>query len=393
MESLRLAFIADRVEPYYHGGYERHVSSLASRLSRSHSVTIFTSVPSGKPQVSGGVRIGSVGPFLRYTRASGSHSIVQSAAFALSALVRLPSLKTFDFVDVLGIPYVQMPEIRVRASLEKWTWGVTIWEAWRNYAFHAGVLGPLYKAGFRASIDIASKGTHPLIVGSVRTKQSLTEGYRIDSGRVFVVPPGIDRSGIEAIQAQSDVADCVYVGRLDSYKRVRDLLLALSILRRTGVNLRCVIAGEGVELGRLRELSTRLGLNEQIQFLGYIDETRKFALLKSAKIFVLPSEREGFSITTLEAITCGACPIVACPVAADLFGTWDLVSKRADDVAYPVGDAERLAARIRLLVTDTDLRRSVVADLRSDAERFDLDNVAATYLRMIDASTHSPRNT
>ena len=381
METLKIAFVADRVAPFYPGGYERHLATLAEAIAAQHSVTVFSAVP-GRPATSSGVRYVQVSPAWSYTRARGGHSLRQASVYAASVAVRLPRMVSYDFVDVLGIPYVQMAPVQVRARWEGWRWGVTIWEAWHEYAYLDGAFARPSIAAFRAAMRTATWGEHPVLVGSTRTARALQALYHVDPRRIQWSPPGVRFPRTEAGPG-SEGPDVVFIGRLEPYKRVDDLLRALGRLRATGRSVRAEVVGVGSARAELGQVAQREGVADRVSFRGYLGETEKEALLRAAKLFVMPSEREGFSIATLEAIAAGACPLVARPAQDEQFGAGDLIAGSEEELSFPVGDSAVLASRIELLLSDGARRTALAGAVRARARRYDLDRVVGEYLRMV----------
>lgn len=84
----------------------------------------------------------------------------------------------------------------------------------------------------------------------------------------------------------------LYCGRIEAGKGCDDLLRAFERLPRKG-EVRLVLTGTDV-----------IGLPDSpdIEFLGFVDDARKRALMAGALAFVLPSRHESFSIVTLEAM-------------------------------------------------------------------------------------------
>ena len=97
-------------------------------------------------------------------------------------------------------------------------------------------------------------------------------------------------------------------GRFVKKKGFSILLEALAELKSTETNCSLQIAGDGPEFHSLKALSTELGLNENVQFLGRRNDIPN--LMKNADLFVLPSLREPFGIIVLEAMAMGT-PIIA----------------------------------------------------------------------------------
>lgn len=97
-------------------------------------------------------------------------------------------------------------------------------------------------------------------------------------------------------------------GRFVKKKGFKILLEALAELKSMDINFSLQIAGDGPEFHSLRALSTALGLNERVQFLGHRNDIPN--LMKNADLFVLPSLKEPFGIIVLEAMAMGT-PIIA----------------------------------------------------------------------------------
>ena len=97
-------------------------------------------------------------------------------------------------------------------------------------------------------------------------------------------------------------------GRFVEKKGFSILLEALAELKACDINFSLKIAGDGQESHALRALSTELGINKNVQFLGRRNDVP--SLLKNADLFVLPSLREPFGIIVLEAMAMGT-PIIA----------------------------------------------------------------------------------
>jgi glycosyltransferase involved in cell wall biosynthesis len=98
----------------------------------------------------------------------------------------------------------------------------------------------------------------------------------------------------------------IFAGRLLSNKNVDVLLRALAMIRAELPGIRCIVVGEGPERVSLEELARSLSLSANVTFLGFLpNHDDLFGLMKSSKVFVLPSEREGFGVGILEANACG----------------------------------------------------------------------------------------
>jgi len=104
--------------------------------------------------------------------------------------------------------------------------------------------------------------------------------------------------------------DLVFVGRLVSEKGVDILLDALCILARRGRSPTLAVVGDGPERPALQAQAQRLGLTDQVRFLGTQTGEDLVRILNQHRIMVVPSRyKEPFGIVALEGIACG-CAVV-----------------------------------------------------------------------------------
>jgi glycosyltransferase involved in cell wall biosynthesis len=128
-----------------------------------------------------------------------------------------------------------------------------------------------------------------------------------DRSRIKVLPCCLDREA-EALAlalplqrfAISGQLKVLFIGRLDSYKRVDWLI---SALQRLSLPWRLDVVGAGKNLAKLE----RMAMGLPVHFWGLLDETQKLERLAQAEVLVLPSDRcnEAFGIVQLEAMAAG----------------------------------------------------------------------------------------
>ena len=96
----------------------------------------------------------------------------------------------------------------------------------------------------------------------------------------------------------------LYIGRLDSYKRLDWLLEALSTLRSPW---QLAVVGDGPKRAQFELLAKRLSHQTSVHFYGRLDEAAKLHQLSLSDVLVLPSEssNEAFGIVQLEAMAAG----------------------------------------------------------------------------------------
>jgi len=132
----------------------------------------------------------------------------------------------------------------------------------------------------------------------------------------------------------------VAAGRLAEWKGFSDLINAVKILRRNRV-VRLLILGDGPLKGELQDQIDELGLSDDIQLAGYVQNPLKY--FKRADVFVLSSHVEGLPNVLVEAMMCGCTPVSTdCPT-----GPRELLQGGKYGYLVPMCDPEAMAAGIQ----------------------------------------------
>jgi glycosyltransferase involved in cell wall biosynthesis len=157
-------------------------------------------------------------------------------------------------------------------------------------------------------------------------------------------------------------------GRLAPEKGHVFLLKALRLLLDQGHELELRFAGNGPSKERLEGLVHQLGLDRQVQFLGFLNEDQIMSELRNSDLFVLPSFVEGVPVSVMEAMAVGV-PVIATNVG----GTSELVDSETGILVRPA-DPESLAEAIVRMINDSEFRKRVSVLGRQKVEtEFDVD--------------------
>lgn len=195
----------------------------------------------------------------------------------------------------------------------------------------------------------------------------------VQGEKIRVIYSGVDIASLENRPVPTERTSVPVVGMvaaLEERKGHRFLVEAAAELKREGQRLHYKVAGNGPEREKLRELAVALGLQEEIEFVGFVSDVAAF--LASIDLFVLPSLFEGLGVAALEAMAAGK-PVIATEVG----GLSELVEDRRTGLVVPPGDAHALARAIGELVSQDDLMRELGENgRRRVAERFTMERMA-----------------
>ena len=212
----------------------------------------------------------------------------------------------------------------------------------------------------------AARQATRLIAVSEHTARDLERVYAVPRERIRVVYEGVDltfrpvREGaaVEQVRQRYEIDSRPYllaVGTLQPRKNLSGLLRALRILLDGGAVLQLVLVGQaGWGTTALETELDRLALRPHVRLTGYVPDEDLPALYSGALAYVQPSFYEGFGLTVLEAMACGA------PVIAANSSSLPEVVGGAGLLVDPLRPAE-IAAAIQRLVESSYLRSQLAA--------------------------------
>jgi glycosyltransferase involved in cell wall biosynthesis len=210
----------------------------------------------------------------------------------------------------------------IRRTLESSTAVIVLSERWATWA-----------RGFAPKSHIRIVG-NPVQVPAHATPPSGAEGETKGGGRVL------------------------YLGLICDAKGSFDLLQAWARFRARVPGWRLLVGGNG-EVERFLAQAQRLGIRDDVDYLGWVSGAEKERVLSIADVFVLPSYKEGMPVSILEAMVHGAA-VIATPVG----GVPDMMVNERHGLLVDVGDADALADSLERMATLPELRERLTAQAR-----------------------------
>ncbi len=303
----KIVFVSDSIWPYNKGGKEKRLFDISTRLAQNgYDVHIFTMKwwQGEDTIVENGVILHAI--CKKYPLYSGKRrSIPQGIFFGLATLKLWR--EEWDIIDVDHMPFFPLYFaklvclIKGKKMIATWheVWGK---EYWKKYLGKMGTIAYLIE---RYSINLPDK---IISISDHTTKKLKTE---LNCKReIITIPIGVDIEKINSIKPSKKTSDLIYAGRLLSHKNIDVFLQAIAEIKKENKKIKAIIIGEGPDKKNLERLTTRLKLNNNVAFLGSIPtDSEVYSLIKSSKVFILPSSREGFGMVAIEAFACGV-PVI-----------------------------------------------------------------------------------
>lgn len=186
------------------------------------------------------------------------------------------------------------------------------------------------------------------------SRQEITEHLGVRDDRIHVVHIGADTDLFSPDPSVAQVPGrIVTTSSADvPLKGLVHLVEALAKLRTEQPDAHLVVVGKRAEDGPVAQMIERYGLGDAIRFVKGITDAELVDLVRSAQIACVPSLYEGFSLPAAEAMATGT-PLVATTGGAipEVAGT-----DGETCLAVPPGDCDALAAALRRLLGDEELR-------------------------------------
>lgn len=382
---MRIAFVYDALVPYCNGGAERRFFELATRLAARHEVHYVTWRYWGSEPtiVRDGVTLHGVGSPRPFYGDDGRRTLREMAEFA----VRLPRVLARLDVDVVDVSATPFLPVYAAWLATRWsrtplvaTWHEYWGEHWQTYLPDRPVLSRLARLAEATARPFADRR----VAVSAFTARRMATG----AGRraIDVVPNGVDLEGL-SVRPGERRSDVVFVGRLIAEKRVDLLIGAIAAVARTRPRVRCLVIGDGPEREALTALAAKFGVEANVQFVGRVADDELRRLMAGSRVFVLPSDREGYGITVVEAQAAGLVPVVT---RSELSAAPDLVRSGIDGlVVEPTVSA--VADAIDGLLGDTAGRKAMAGAARLAASTRGWDDRVADMERVY-AHVIAPRS-
>jgi glycosyltransferase involved in cell wall biosynthesis len=195
---------------------------------------------------------------------------------------------------------------------------------------------------------------------------------------LLIQPRGIDRSSFaprpKPRPSERQVVTLVTTRALKPTYGHEQMVRAMMHLQGSQPRLRLVLAGDGPDAARLRELASDLGVVDQIDFLGSIPHDQISGRLAEGSFYVSLIDHDGVSASMLEAMSVGLYPIVG---DCDAARVW--IRDGWNGTLVRENRPEPVARLIRRLTVSPELREETVrrnwllveerADLKGNSRR------------------------
>ncbi|MEA1959599.1 MAG: glycosyltransferase family 4 protein [Chloroflexota bacterium] len=205
-----------------------------------------------------------------------------------------------------------------------------------------------------------------VITVSDNAAKEIRNSFKVSHRKMRVVYNGIDTEAFRPIEGVQKEPNRIIVvaNTSDRKKGVLYLLRAMRQLRQE-MDIKLTIVDRGLPDNEYTPaLVERCGLNGSAEFTGRVTTEELAMHYNRAAVAVVPSLYEGFGLPAAEAMSCGL-PVISTTAGA----LPEVVADGESGILVPPGDHEAIAAALRRLLSDDDLRRDMGRAGRDRVER------------------------
>ncbi|KKT57915.1 MAG: hypothetical protein UX91_C0007G0188 [Candidatus Amesbacteria bacterium GW2011_GWB1_47_19] len=288
-----------------------------------------------------------------------------------------------DRLDVLWIPAHTLPVLR-KPGIKTI---VTIHGI--EYEWLPAYENALQRWYLPLSTQYAVLSAHKIIAVSEFTKRQLVERLGAEERKIEVVYEGVEtnfqfsitnfQSILKKFKLQSKKY-LLFVGTIQPRKNLERLIEAFSVLSTqcSVLNLKLAIAGKwGWNYDGVKQAPVKFGVEDQVEFTGFVDEQEKKILLQNCLVYVQPSITEGFGLPVLEAFAAGV------PVVSSSGGALGEITADSGQLFDPESAVD-MAEKLKAVVRNGKLRRELVRKGRERIKKFSWSMAAEKTLKIID---------
>lgn len=186
-----------------------------------------------------------------------------------------------------------------------------------------------------------------------------------------VIPGGIPKpdSNLKVIKKNYDI---IFIGRLEQVKRVDLLLNAIKLISTESPTLKAVLVGTGSLENELKKLTETLGINQNVEFVGYQRDV--YPWLFKSKIFVITSDSEGLPLSLMEAMTAGLPGVVS-----DVGEMGEIIVNGVNGYLVKERSAQAFADQLNELINRNEHYNKMAVAALDTAKRFEISNTSAMW--------------
>jgi len=179
----------------------------------------------------------------------------------------------------------------------------------------------------------------------------------------------IDTVTFQPLLKKSVEYDLISAGRLAPERKTKIIIKALPLVKKKFPNVKLALAGRGIEEKELKQLIHKLNLDNNVVFLGFVNQSVLNQAYNSSKIFVIASTSETQSLVTMQAMAAGL-PVIGVRAMA----LPEYLSNNHGILVDP-DNSDLLAEKIIYLLANREIREKMGQEACRFAQNFSISKI------------------
>ncbi|MDW8045475.1 MAG: glycosyltransferase family 4 protein [Nitrososphaerota archaeon] len=378
---MRIAVVTETFYPFKGGSAKRYLEVFKRIVRKGHRVDLYTARLNPDWELHEniyGIEVyRSKKVYKNFITKDGFRSLSPVIEFSMWAFHRIFEDGDYDLLEANHCPIFPAIGTWIYSKLKAQPLVMTFHEAWYNDWYNfvpKRIYAPFGIALERISVKLPDM----IIAVSNTTAKRLIRYFNIPYERIKVISNGVDLQLYDRVKVDKEQTKLIYAGRLNPHKKIDWLIEAYQLVREKYPELKLEIVGDGPLFEYYKNYVMNNGLKDCINLYGAVDDLEFVKLLKSSWIYVLPSIREGQSITVLEAMAAGTPQVV---VDVEGSGAGELVSLSGSGIAVSPS-SKSIAEGILSILSDQELWERLRLNGLNFIKDYTWDKVAEDYLNV-----------
>ncbi|MEM4336803.1 MAG: glycosyltransferase family 4 protein [Candidatus Woesearchaeota archaeon] len=348
------------------GGVESRAFYIASELAKENDVTVICGRTGNSKAKDNFFGIKIIRPVVH--KYSHNASFFLRLRFAIKAYNTAKEMKAdivdgYNFISYLPAYFAAKKIGAKKIATYHETW---VGEWIKNKGLITGIFGSLWER------FVLGLKWDKIISVSEFTKKKLVEAG-VPEKKIVVIPNGVKLSLYNKIKTKKSKNPTICcISRLVKTKRVDDLIKAISIVKKDIPNVECKVIGVGEERKNLEKLASRIGVAENVKFLGRLRKhSDVIKVIKSSHLLCHPSVIEGFGIVIIEAMASGV-PYICSNITPLI----EITHEGKGGLIFEQKNYVDLASKTLLMLKNKELYNQKIKEGIKLAENYSWENIA-----------------
>ncbi len=164
----------------------------------------------------------------------------------------------------------------------------------------------------------------------------------------------------------------VHTSNFRKVKRVDDVIRVFEIVQQS-ISAKLLLIGDGPERSHIEKVCRELNVCDKVTFLGKQEAIEE--ILSVCDLFILPSERESFGLSALEAMACEV-PVIS----SNAGGLPEVIDNGVNGFLSDVGNVEDMAQNALSILMDENILAQFRKNALLKSKEFDLNHILKDYV-------------